>query len=789
VKLRTQILLFLFLFALVPLLAAALINLPLVLDRLELFYQQAYLQNLRADFRDLDQHLASRDEMVRLLAKVPEPGSVLGVTKDLSDDEVDLARARYTSWINQILSDQLDIVQIVFRDEAGAERFWLDRDPKDLSWQPTTRRPRAPPPGQLEAALRLEQPGVLVSPLVVDTEAGAEDPRHYMTLKLASPVGLAAGKRPMGTVLVTVDVAGIAHRYRNTLWVNGDGSYLRPAGLPARPGSAFDDFPGLREQFAAGDLALWRGPQGRQVMWVPLLRTVQGNPLWVGRAVDPSPLTAFRQALTLRVLSIILALMVFIWLLARRIALRLERFGRDLGEGIRRMLEEDTAVRFAWGGPQELRSLGESLTRLAERHARNSRNLRAHARELEASNRYKSEFLANVSHELRTPLNSILLLSKMLAEDAEALSPERARQARVIHSAGRDLLSLIDNILDLSRIEAGRATFNLEQIDLPQLLGDLLELLRPQFDAKGLYLRLEVAADAPRQVDSDPDKIRQVLKNFLSNAVKFTASGGAVVRLGRATGPGAERHPVAISVTDTGIGIRADQQSAIFEAFTQADGSTSRKYGGSGLGLTISRELARLVGGTIALDSREGAGATFTLLLPLQFDRSAVPAEQIAAPERVTSPSPALAGEPVDGERGEPETRFDGQRVLVVGGSMDELLALTPMLEDWGLSVGAAGDAAEAIDSLQDEADCAVVLLDVPAPGLDACVTIQRIRESVAPRRLPVLAMADAAVPTPQCEGVGAAEILVKPLDPAALREAIARHCGGTSAAAGADEA
>jgi two-component system nitrogen regulation response regulator GlnG len=148
-----------------------------------------------------------------------------------------------------------------------------------------------------------------------------------------------------------------------------------------------------------------------------------------------------------------------------------------------------------------------------------------------------------------------------------------------------------------------------------------------------------------------------------------------------------------------------------------------------------------------------------------------------------------LAVEAVDQEQRASGARFDGQRVLVVGGSMDELLVLTPLLEDWGLSVAAAGDAAEAIDSLHDETDCAVVLLDVAAPGSEACVTIQRIRESVAPRRLPVLAMADASVPEPQCEGVGAAEVLVKPLDPAALREAIARHCGGTSAAAGADEA
>ena len=157
-KLRTQILLFLFLFALAPLMAAVLINLPLVLDRLELFYQQAYLQNLRADFRDLDQHLSSRDEMVRLLSKLPEPGSVLGMGADLDDEAIDLSRARYTEWLNQVLGDQLDIVQILFLDDGGRERFWLERDLQDFQWLPTTRRPRPPPERQIEAALALDRP-------------------------------------------------------------------------------------------------------------------------------------------------------------------------------------------------------------------------------------------------------------------------------------------------------------------------------------------------------------------------------------------------------------------------------------------------------------------------------------------------------------------------------------------------------------------------------------------------------------------------------------------------------
>jgi signal transduction histidine kinase/ActR/RegA family two-component response regulator len=527
---------------------------------------------------------------------------------------------------------------------------------------------------------------------------------------------------------------------------------------------------------------------GRQVMWVPLLRTVSGEPLWVGRPVDPSPLAAFQQALSLRVLSIVLALIVVIWLIARRFALRAERFGRELTDGLRCVLEEDKAVRFGWRGPRELGELGDTLSRLAEQHVRNNRNLRAHARELEESNRYKSQFLANVSHELRTPLNSILLLSKLIAAESEHRAPEQAQQARVIHSAGRDLLSLIDNILDLSRIEAGRATFNLEQIDLPQLLADLVELMRPQFDAKQLYLRLVIEPDAARRIDSDPDKIRQILKNFLSNAVKFTAHGGVVLRLAPGTGADAVRRPVTIAVEDTGIGIPGDKQAVIFEAFKQADGTTSRKYGGSGLGLTISRQLANLIGGVIALDSREGQGATFSLRLPLQFDRSVVPDDQIAVAGAAAPPAeePIEPTAPVMPAIALPAADFGDRRVLVVEGDVDHLLVLTPMLEGWGLRVDAAADVDEALELLrEDDGDYDLVLLDCGMPAEEAYARIEAVRGFSPTRRLPILAMAAAPIPESGRHGVDQDDVLARPLDPGALRDAIARHLGDAVAYVG----
>jgi signal transduction histidine kinase/CheY-like chemotaxis protein len=766
VRLRTQIFLFLFLFGFAPLISAVVINLPLVLERLELFYHKAHLQNLRADFRDLDQHIASRQEMVRLLAKLPEPGAILGTGDDADGADVDRARARYTEWVNQIFQEQLDITQILFVDDRGRERFWLERNPETQIWEPTVSEPMVPSGGFLEAALKLDRGGVLISPIDVDAKAGASDPRRLLSMYLASPIGPGADG-PMGAVIMTIDVGGLARFYRDTLWVRADGRYLGQQGMLRSEGNAFEDFQGLEEMFQTKTLSLWRqGPW--QVIWVPMFRTEQGEPIWVGRRVDPSPLADFRTALIVRVLAIVLIVILVIWIAARWFSLRAERVGRELGEGIARVLEHDEPARFDWRRPEELRRLGANLSRLAEKHVRNTRNLRAHARELEAAYRYKSEFLSNVSHELRTPLNSILLLSKMLSESS-SLSPEQAHQATVIHRAGSDLRTLIDNILDLSRIEAGRAVINLETVALPALLEEVIELVRPQFEARTLSLDLTVDPDAPATIVSDPDKIRQILKNFLSNAVKFTERGGVEVALARA-GDDASPRPVRISVRDTGIGIPADKQEVIFEAFKQADGSTSRRYGGTGLGLTISLQLAELLGGTIELNSLEGQGAVFSLLLPLSHVPG--PAERRrAGRERPHEPVEEQALAP-------PDADFSGHCVLVVDEDVQTMLTLTPILERWGLRVTAAGDTAEALEALHDEPDCSLVLLDIQMPELDACATITELKNKAESERTPVIALmtdtSDKALEA--CRKAGADDLVAKPVDATVLKEKLAAY-------------
>ncbi|NML47655.1 HAMP domain-containing protein [Ramlibacter sp. G-1-2-2] len=303
------------------------------------------------------------------------------------------------------------------------------------------------------------------------------------------------------------------------------------------------------------------------------------------------------------------------------------------------------------------------------------RALEEKASELALTSKYKSEFLANMSHELRTPLNSILILSQQLAENAAGnLTGKQVEFSRNINSSGSDLLNLINDILDLSKIESGTVTVDIEEITFSGLRESLDRNFRHVAEQKNLPFRLRFSEDLPRTMDSDPKRLQQILKNLLSNAVKFTGQGHVEVHVKLAQAGWSVDHPVlsqtqhvvAFAVEDTGIGVPVEKQRLIFEAFQQADAGTSRKYGGTGLGLAISRELAFLLGGEIKLSSVPGQGSTFTLYLPLHYvgsDQATVSVRKSKSEETTVITLPVAREELVPDDR---ETIQPGDPVLLV---------------------------------------------------------------------------------------------------------------------------
>ncbi|MBT1185305.1 HAMP domain-containing protein [Streptomyces sp. CJ_13] len=360
--------------------------------------------------------------------------------------------------------------------------------------------------------------------------------------------------------------------------------------------------------------------------------------------------------------------------------------------------------------------------------------LEARAQQLSLASTYKSEFLANMSHELRTPLNSLLILAQLLAQNpTRNLTPKQVEYAGIIHSAGSDLLQLINDILDLSKVEAGKMDINPERVHLPQLLDYVDATFRPMTTQKSLDFTVTTAPDAPADLLTDDSRLRQILRNLLSNAVKFTERGGVELRIEPAAGSeiptGLRRRGaiVAFRVRDTGIGIPEQQLESVFGAFQQADGTTSRKYGGTGLGLSISREIAQLLGGAVTAESTPGQGSTFTLYLPVSWADheehalAGVPAQASGHTEPGTA-RPGRAGSAVL-----PPQR-QARRLLVIEERPNGLLSLVaesadrdftprhqPTGEHGGIQIVNATSSREAAAALAtDSFHCVVLELDMP---------------------------------------------------------------------------
>jgi signal transduction histidine kinase/HAMP domain-containing protein/ActR/RegA family two-component response regulator len=442
------------------------------------------------------------------------------------------------------------------------------------------------------------------------------------------------------------------------------------------------------------------------------------------------------------------------------------------------------------------------------------------AGQLAVSSKYKSEFIANMSHELRTPLNSLLILAEQLQDDPEhTMSDTQVEYAGVILNSGKDLLSLLNSILELAKVESGTVTVEPAEVSLSELRSNLLLEFEQVAGRQGLAYSIDLAPGTPGRIVTDPQRLRQILKNLLANAFKFTETGAVHIQISVALSgwspetTNLNRTPtvIALAIRDTGIGIDEEHQRRIFEAFAQGDGTTARVYGGTGLGLSISRELVGLLGGEITLTSLAGQGSTFTVYLPLTGPtttttttphttptmdaRNGRPAAEASAVSLSTAWPAGAAAEPApmpaepyvpavletlrptsDAPRsGLDDQLLDGTKVLVVDDDFRNVFALTALLERAQATVTSAESGPDAIDALERNPGIDLVLMDIMMPVMDGYTAIRKIRAHDQFKSIPIIAVTGKVVAgeRERCLDAGANDYLPKPVNTAELLAAI----------------
>lgn len=437
--------------------------------------------------------------------------------------------------------------------------------------------------------------------------------------------------------------------------------------------------------------------------------------------------------------------------------------------------------------------------------------LEQRATQLITSSKYKTEFLANMSHELRTPLNSMLILAKLLADNGTGnLNAKQTEFAKTIFSAGEALLDLINEILDLSKVESGRMDVLPSDIPLVDILSFINRSFMPLAQQKGLYFQVNIDPTLPEFIYTDGQRLHQILQNLLSNAFKFTSVGGVTVDI-LPVAKHIVRHDseillgsgqiISFQVKDTGIGISKDKHELIFEAFLQADGKTSRKYGGTGLGLSICRELALLLGGVIRIESEINEGSTFTLFLPETYVAKENPEPpQLELPKLKKSTAYKEVSTAADHSENKSSEKsptddivlfdrrtpivetingkiiefpvttgniFEGSKILIVDDDIRNVFALSSVLENYKIQVVVAENGREGVETLESTPDIDLVLMDIMMPEMDGYEAMQMIRSMPKHHNLPIIALTAKAMKDDRekCIEAGASDYITKPVN------------------------